>query len=61
MILNFNELNFILSSVKVQFYFGNAANYIMISTFSEDIDIAVIDVDSFSGNQLKMLIKLFSK
>ena len=29
--------------------------------FSEDIDIAVIEADSFSGNQLKMLIKRLAK
>lgn len=35
--------------------------YHLTNRFSEDIDIAVIDADSFSGNQLKMLIKRLAK
>jgi len=35
--------------------------YRLTNRFSEDIDIAVIDSDSFSGNQLKMLIKRLAK
>lgn len=35
--------------------------YRLTNRFSEDIDIAVIDADSFSGNQLKMLIKRLAK
>ena len=35
--------------------------YRLTNRFSEDIDIAVIDSDSFSGNQLKMLIKRLVK
>jgi hypothetical protein len=33
----------------------------LTNRFSEDIDIAVIEADSFSGNQLKMLIKRLAK
>ena len=44
---------------KVVFKGGTslAKAYRLTNRFSEDIDIAVIDADSFSGNQLKMLIK----
>lgn len=35
--------------------------YHLTNRFSEDIDIAVIDADSFTGNQLKMLIKRLAK
>jgi hypothetical protein len=33
----------------------------LTNRFSEDVDIAVIDADSFTGNQLKMLIKRLAK
>ena len=33
----------------------------LTNRFSEDIDIAVIDANSFSGNQLKLLIKRLAK
>ncbi|MDR2909805.1 MAG: nucleotidyl transferase AbiEii/AbiGii toxin family protein, partial [Bacteroidales bacterium] len=33
----------------------------LTNRFSEDIDIAVIEANSFSGNQLKMLIKRLAK
>ncbi len=48
---------------KVVFKGGTSLSkaYRLINRFSEDIDIAVIDADSFSGNQLKMLIKRLSK
>jgi predicted nucleotidyltransferase component of viral defense system len=48
---------------KVVFKGGTslAKAYQLTKRFSEDIDIAVIDADSFSGNQLKMLIKRLSK
>jgi len=35
--------------------------YHLTNRFSEDIDIAVVDADSFSKNQLKMLIKRLAK
>lgn len=35
--------------------------YRLTNRFSEDIDIAVVDADSFSRNQLKMLIKRLAK
>jgi len=35
--------------------------YHLTNRFSEDIDIAVVDTDSFSKNQLKMLIKRLAK
>jgi predicted nucleotidyltransferase component of viral defense system len=38
-----------------------AKAYRLINRFSEDIDIAVIDTNSFLGNQLKMLIKRLAK
>ena len=47
---------------KVVFKGGTALSKIQLTNrFSEDIDIAVIDADSFSGNQLKMLIKRLVK
>jgi hypothetical protein len=38
-----------------------AKAYRLTNRFSEDIDIAIIDANSFSGNQLKMLIKRLAK
>lgn len=35
--------------------------YRLTNRFSEDIDVAVIDADSFSGNQLKTFIKRLAK
>ena len=47
---------------KVVFKGGTALSKIQLTNrFSEDIDIAVIEADSFSGNQLKMLIKRLAK
>jgi hypothetical protein len=48
---------------KVVFKGGTSLSkaYRLTNRFSEDIDIAVIDTDSFSGNQLKMLIKRLAK
>ncbi len=48
---------------KVVFKGGTSLSkaYRLTNRFSEDIDIAVVDVNSFSGNQLKMLIKRLSK
>ena len=47
---------------KVVFKGGTALSKIKLTNrFSEDIDIAVIEADSFSGNQLKMLIKRLAK
>jgi len=48
---------------KVVFKGGTslAKAYRLTNRFSEDIDIAVIDANSFSGNQLKMLIKRIAK
>ncbi|RRD62769.1 hypothetical protein EII40_01585 [Tannerella forsythia] len=48
---------------KVVFKEGTslAKAYRLTNRFSEDIDIAVIDAESFSGNQLKMLIKRLAK
>jgi hypothetical protein len=48
---------------KVVFKGGTSLSkaYHLTNRFSEDIDIAVIDADSFSGNQLKMLIKQLAK
>ena len=48
---------------KVVFKGGTslAKAYRLTNRFSEDIDIAVIDANSFSGNQLKMLIKRLAK
>jgi hypothetical protein len=51
------------NSEKVVFKGGTSLSkaYRLTNRFSEDIDIAVIDADSFSGNQLKMLIKRLAK
>lgn len=48
---------------KVVFKGGTSLSkaYRLTKRFSEDIDIAVLDADSFSGNQLKMLIKRLAK
>ena len=48
---------------KVVFKGGTSLSkaYRLTNRFSEDIDIAVIDADFFSGNQLKMLIKRLAK
>ena len=48
---------------KVVFKGGTSLSkaYHLTNRFSEDIDIAVVDVDSFSKNQLKMLIKRLAK
>jgi len=47
---------------KVVFKGGTALSKIQLTNrFSEDIDIALIEADSFSGNQLKMLIKRLAK
>ncbi|MDR0811116.1 MAG: nucleotidyl transferase AbiEii/AbiGii toxin family protein [Paludibacter sp.] len=48
---------------KVVFKGGTSLSkaYCLTNRFSEDIDIAVIDADSFSGNQLKILIKRLAK
>ena len=47
---------------NVVFKGGTALSKIQLTNrFSEDIDIAVIEADSFSGNQLKMLIKRLAK
>ena len=48
---------------KVVFKGGTSLSkaYRLTNRFSEDIDIAVIDADLFSGNQLKMLIKRLAK
>jgi hypothetical protein len=48
---------------KVVFKGGTSLSkaYRLTNRFSEDIDIAIIDADSFSGNQLKMLIKRLAK
>jgi hypothetical protein len=48
---------------KVVFKGGTSLSkaYRLTNRFSEDIDVAVIDADSFSGNQLKMLIKRLAK
>jgi hypothetical protein len=47
---------------NVVFKGGTALSKIQLTNrFSEDIDIAVIDADSFSGNQLKMFIKRLAK
>lgn len=51
------------NSKKVVFKGGTSLSkaYHLTDRFSEDIDIAVIEADSFSGNQLKMLIKRLAK
>jgi hypothetical protein len=48
---------------KIVFKGGTSLSkaYRLTNRFSEDIDIAVIDADSFLGNQLKMLIKRLAK
>jgi hypothetical protein len=48
---------------KAVFKGGTALSkaYRLTNRFSEDIDIAVIEAGSFSGNQLKMLIKRLAK
>jgi len=48
---------------KVVFKGGTSLSkgYRITNRFSEDIDIAVIDANSFTGNQLKMLIKRLAK
>jgi len=48
---------------KVVFKGGTSLSkgYHITNRFSEDIDIAVIDANSFTGNQLKMLIKRLAK
>jgi hypothetical protein len=48
---------------KVVFKGGTALAkaYRLTNRFSEDIDIAVIEANSFTGNQLKMLIKRLAK
>jgi hypothetical protein len=52
-----------VNSEKVVFKGGTSLSkaYRLTNRFSEDIDIAVIDADSFSSNQLKMLIKRLAK
>ena len=47
---------------KVVFKGGTALSKVRLTNrFSEDIDIAVIEANSISGNQLKMLIKRLAK
>jgi hypothetical protein len=48
---------------KVVFKGGTSLSkaYNLVDRFSEDIDIAVIDANSFKGNQLKTLIKKVAK
>jgi len=48
---------------KVVFKGGTALSkaFRLTNRFSEDVDIAVIDADSMTGNQLKMLIKRLAK
>jgi predicted nucleotidyltransferase component of viral defense system len=48
---------------KVVFKGGTSLSkaYNLVDRFSEDIDIAVIDAKSFTGNQLKTLIKKVAK
>lgn len=48
---------------KVVFKGGTSLSkaYRLTNRFSEDIDIAIVDADSFSKNQLKMLIKRLAK
>lgn len=52
-----------INAEKVVFKGGTSLSkaYRLTNRFSEDIDIAVIDVDSFSGNQLKTFIKRLAK
>lgn len=51
------------SAGKVVFKGGTSLSkaYNLVDRFSEDIDIAVIDANSFNGNQLKTLIKKVAK
>jgi predicted nucleotidyltransferase component of viral defense system len=51
------------STEKVVFKGGTSLSkaYRLTNRFSEDIDVAVIDTDLYSGNQLKMLIKRMAK
>ncbi|NEW81396.1 MAG: nucleotidyl transferase AbiEii/AbiGii toxin family protein [Mariniphaga sp.] len=48
---------------KVVFKGGTSLSkaYHLVNRFSEDIDVAVIDASSFTGNQLKTLIKKVAK
>lgn len=48
---------------KVVFKGGTSLSkaFRLTNRFSEDIDVAVVDADSFTGNQLKMLIKRLAK
>jgi len=52
-----------INAEKVIFKGGTSLSkaYRLTNRFSEDIDIAVIDADSFSGNQLKTFIKRLAK
>ena len=52
-----------VNAEKVVFKGGTSLSkaYRITNRFSEDIDIAVIDADSFSGNQLKTFIKRLAK
>jgi len=52
-----------INSEKVVFKGGTSLSkaYRLTNRFSEDIDVAVIDADSFSGNQLKTFIKRLAK
>ena len=52
-----------VSAEKVVFKGGPSLSkaYRLPNRFSEDIDVAVIDADSFSGNQLKTFIKRLAK
>lgn len=52
-----------VNAEKVVFKGGTSLSkaYRITNRFSEDIDIAVIDADSFSGNQLKTFIKRLVK
>jgi len=51
------------NSDRVVFKGGTSLSkaYGLTNRFSEDIDVAVIEADSFTGNQLKMLIKHLAK
>lgn len=52
-----------INAEKVVFKGGTSVSkaYRLTNRFSEDIDVAVIDADSFSGNQLKTFIKRLAK
>lgn len=52
-----------INAEKVVFKGGTSLSkaYRLTNRFSEDIDIAVIDADSFSGNQLKTFTKRLAK